>query len=39
MIVKWFEFPPHIVHHVVRGLEQLAKWIEQALAWVTREFM
>lgn len=39
VFLKWFAFPPHIVHHVVEGLQTLASWIEEALAWITREFM
>jgi hypothetical protein len=37
--MKWFAFPPHIVRHVVEGLQTLAMWIEQALEWISRELL
>ena len=37
--MRWFAFPPHIVHHVVDGLITLADWIATALEWITRELL
>lgn len=36
---KWFGWPPHWIHDVVKGLEDIVMVLTIIIEWITREWL